>query len=39
LLFFKSISEQEDDEKTKFKELPEITSFQEAAQELMKQPQ
>ncbi len=39
LLFFKNISEQEDDEKTKFKELPENTSFQEAAQELMKQPQ
>jgi uncharacterized cupredoxin-like copper-binding protein len=38
LLFFKNISEQEDDEKAKFKELPENTSFQEAAQELMKQP-
>jgi uncharacterized cupredoxin-like copper-binding protein len=39
LLFFKNISEQEDDQKSKFKELPENISFQEAAQELMKQPQ
>jgi hypothetical protein len=37
LLFFKTISEQEDDEKTKFRQLPEDISFQEAEKELMKE--
>jgi hypothetical protein len=37
LLFFKTISEQEDDEKTKFKQLPENISFQDAEKELMNQ--
>jgi hypothetical protein len=36
-LFFKSISEQEDDEKSKFKRLSDSLSFQEAEQELLKQ--
>jgi len=35
LLFFKTISDQEDDVKTKFKQLPENISFQEAEMELM----
>ncbi len=39
VLFFKTISEQEDDEKTKFRELPTNISFQDAEKELMKQPQ
>jgi hypothetical protein len=38
LLFFKTISEQEDDEKTKFRQLPENTSFQEAEKELLQEP-
>lgn len=38
VLFFKSISEQEDDVKSKFKELPQDISFQQAEDELMKQP-
>jgi hypothetical protein len=38
LLFFKTISEQEDDEKTKFKQLPENLSFQEAEKELLQEP-
>jgi len=36
VLMFKSISEQEDNEKTKFRELPENISFQQAESELMK---
>ena len=39
VLFFKTISEQEDDVKTKFKELPKTISFQEAEKVLMNQPQ
>ena len=35
-LFFKSISEQEDDVKSKFKRLPDDISFQQAEQELLK---
>ena len=35
-LFFKSISEQEDEEKSKFKRLPDNISFQQAEQELLK---
>ena len=35
-LFFKSISEQEDDAKSKFKKLPDDISFQQAEQELLK---
>ena len=38
LLFFKTISEQEDDEKTKFKQLPEDLSFQQAEKELLQEP-
>jgi hypothetical protein len=38
LLFFKTISEQEDDVKTKFRQLPEDISFEEAEKELMKEP-
>jgi hypothetical protein len=36
-LFFKSISEQEDSVKSKFKKLPDHLSFQEAEKELLKQ--
>jgi hypothetical protein len=36
VLFFKSISEQEDEEKSKFKRLPDDISFQQAEQELLK---
>ena len=35
-LFFKSISEQEDDVKSRFKRLPDDISFQQAEQELLK---
>jgi len=38
VLFFKTISEQEDDEKTKFQQLSENVSLPEAEKELMKQP-
>lgn len=38
LLFFKTISEQEDDEKTKFKQLPEDISMQQAERELLQEP-
>ena len=38
ILFFKTISEQEDDEKTKFQQLSEKISLPEAEKELMKQP-
>jgi hypothetical protein len=37
ILFFKNISEQEDDEKTKFRQLPTNISFQDAEKELMEQ--
>jgi hypothetical protein len=36
VLFFKTISEQEDDVKTKFRELPDNTNFQQAENEVMK---
>lgn len=36
VLFFKTISEQEDDVKTKFRELPNNTNFQQAENEVMK---
>lgn len=36
VLFFKTIAEQEDDVKTKFRQLPDDTSFQQAENELMK---
>ena len=36
VLFFKTISEQEDDVKTKFRELPDNTNFQRAENEVMK---
>ena len=36
-LFFKSISEQEDNEKSRFKRLPDDISFQQAEAELLKQ--
>lgn len=39
ILFFKTISEQEDDAQSKFKQLPENISFEQAEQELMKQPE
>jgi hypothetical protein len=39
VLFFKEISEQEDDVKTKFKELPQNITFQQAEKVLMKQPE
>ena len=39
LLFFKTISEQEDDEKTRFNQLPVNISMQQAEKELLKAPE
>jgi hypothetical protein len=38
VLFFKNISEQEDDVKSQFRELPQNITFRQAEDELMKQP-